>query len=160
YAFFFEYVYFMRLQDLPGYSHVLSLFTCRIYPKRFRAAIGLRLVWEPCPRLEPYMRFLFVRPEVCPLEDLLTSKIRLSSDSTSRWTPLPLANPSRCRADSGLSPVRTCAHRAHQYKGRVARPSFVLSPLLMPLGAGLCLLRLVGAECNINIFAYLLKLAH
>ena len=47
-----------------------------------------------------------------------------------------------------------------QYKGRVARPSFVLSPLLMPLGAGLCLLRLVGAECNINIFAYLLKLAH
>src|SRR5699024_1855378 len=81
---FFQYVYFMRLQDLPGYSHVLSLFTCRIYPKRFRVALGLRLTWEPCPRLEPYMRFLFVRPEVCPLEDLLTSRIRLSSDSTSR----------------------------------------------------------------------------
>jgi hypothetical protein len=26
---------------------------------------------------------------------------------------LPLANPSHCRADSGLSPYRTCAHRAH-----------------------------------------------
>ena len=38
----------MRLQDLPGYSHVLSLFTCRIYPKRFRAAIGLRLIRELC----------------------------------------------------------------------------------------------------------------
>ena len=59
------------------------------------------------------MRFLFVRPEFCPLGDLLTPKIRLSSDSTSRWTPLPLANPSRYRADSGLSPYRTCAHRAH-----------------------------------------------
>ena len=29
-----------------------------------------------------YIRFLFVRPEVC---------LRLPSDSTSRWTPLPLA---------------------------------------------------------------------
>ena len=59
------------------------------------------------------MRFLFVRPEVCPLGDLLTPKIQLSSDSISRWTPLSLANPSHCRADSGLSPYRTCAHRAH-----------------------------------------------
>jgi hypothetical protein len=29
---------------------------------------------------------------------------------------LPLANPSHCRADSGLSPYRTCAHRAHAKK--------------------------------------------
>jgi hypothetical protein len=29
---------------------------------------------------------------------------------------LPLANPSHCRADSGLSPYRTCAHRAHAQK--------------------------------------------
>ena len=41
---FFQYVYFMRLQDLPGYSHVLSLFTCPIYPKRFRVALGLDLL--------------------------------------------------------------------------------------------------------------------
>ena len=59
---------FLRLQDLPGYSHVLSLFTCRIYHKRFRAAIGLCFVVETYPRLQPCMRFLFVRPEVCPLE--------------------------------------------------------------------------------------------
>ena len=103
----------MRLQDLPGYSHVLSLFTCRIYCQRFRVAIGLCFVMQTYPRLQPYMRFLFVRPEICPLEDLSTSKIRLSSDSASRRTPLPLANPSRYRADSGLSPYRTCAHRAH-----------------------------------------------
>ena len=31
-AHFFDYVYpNLRRQDLPGYSHVLSLFTCRIY---------------------------------------------------------------------------------------------------------------------------------
>ena len=65
------------------------------------------------PRWRPYMRFLFVRPEFCPLGDLSTPNIRLSSDSTSRWTPLPLAKSSRYRATSGLSPYRTCAHRAH-----------------------------------------------
>ena len=111
-SFFFQ----MRPQDLPGYSHALSLFTCRIYRKRFRAVIGLCFVMQTHPRLRPYMRFLFVRPEVCPLGDLLTPKIRLSSDSASRRTPLPLANPSHCRADSGLSPYRTCAHRAHMYQ--------------------------------------------
>ena len=65
------------------------------------------------------MRFLFVRPEFCPLGDLSTPKIRLSSDSTSRWTPLPLAKPSHYRATSGLSPYRTCAHRAHYSEGTV-----------------------------------------
>ena len=103
----------MRLQDLPGYSHVLSLFTRRIYRKRFRAAIGLCFALQTYPRFRPYMRFLFVRPEFCPLGDLSTPKIRLSSDSASRRTPLPLAIPSHCRAVSGLSPYRTCAHRAH-----------------------------------------------
>ena len=81
--------------------------------KRFRVAIGLCFVKQTYPRLRPYMRFLYVRPEICPLGDLSTPKIRLSSDSASRRTPLPLANPSHYRADSGLSPYRTCAHRAH-----------------------------------------------
>ena len=27
--------------NLPGYSHILSLFTCHIYHSRFRAVIGL-----------------------------------------------------------------------------------------------------------------------
>ena len=60
------------------------------------------------------MRFLFVSPEFCPLGDRSTPKIRFSSDSTSRRTPLPSARPFRYRAASGLSPYRTCAHRAHQ----------------------------------------------
>ena len=84
--------------------------------KRFRVAIGLCFVMQTYPRLRPYMRFLYVRPEFCPLGDLSTPKIRLSSDSASRRTPLPLANPSHYRADSGLSPYRTCAHRAHMQK--------------------------------------------
>lgn len=110
----------MRLQDLPGYSHILSLFTCRIYRKRFRVAIGLCFVMQTHPRLRPCMRFLFVRPEFCPLGDLSTPKIRLSSDSASRRTPLPLAKSSRYRATSGLSPYRMCAHRAHIKNGGCA----------------------------------------
>ena len=62
------------------------------------------------PHLRPCMRFLFVRPEFCPSGDLSTPKIRLSSDSASRRTPLPLTKSSRYRATSGLSPYRTCAH--------------------------------------------------
>ena len=81
--------------------------------ERFRVAIGLCFNWQTYPHLRPYMRFLYVRPEFCPLRDLSTPKIRLSSDSASRRTPFPLANPSRYPADSGLSPYRTCAHRAH-----------------------------------------------
>ena len=88
--------------------------------ERFRVAIGLCFNWQTYPHLRPYMRFLYVRPEFCPLGDLSTPKIRLSSDSASRRTPLPLANPSRYRADSGLSPYSTCAHRAHQLKAAVS----------------------------------------
>ena len=39
--------------------------------------------------------------------------IRLPSDSTSRWTPLPSANASYCRARCGLSPLSCCLCRAH-----------------------------------------------
>ena len=52
----------------------------------------------------PSMQFLFVRPRLCR---------RLPSDSTSRWTPLPLANSSYCQVCSGLSPPSYNACRAH-----------------------------------------------
>ena len=70
------------------------------------------------------MRFLFIRPEFCPLRDLSTPKIRLSSDSASRRTPLPLPKSSRYRATSGLSPYRTCAHRAHSNMESISSPVF------------------------------------
>ena len=50
---------------------------------------------------------------ILPVSGLLTLDIRLPSDSTSRWTPLPSANASYCRARSGLSPPSCCPCRAH-----------------------------------------------
>ena len=88
-------------------------------PNTIRVAIGLYFDVQTHPYVRPYMRFLFVRPEFCPLGDLSTPKIRLSSDSASRRTPLPLAKSSRYRATSGLSPYRTCAHRAHNEQAGV-----------------------------------------
>ena len=44
--------------------------------------------------------------------------IRLPSDSTSRWTPLPSANASYCRARSGLSAPSCYPCRAHYNKKR------------------------------------------
>ena len=49
-----------------------------------------------------------------PAEALFSLYIRLPSDSTSRWTPLPSANASCYRAHSGLSPPSYCPCRAHQ----------------------------------------------
>ena len=58
-----------------------------------RTDIGLRFVLQTHPaNLKPYMQFLFVRPGFC---------LRLPSDSTSRWTPLPLANASYCQGAFG-----------------------------------------------------------
>jgi len=45
-------------------------------------AIGLKLLWQPYPHVLPPIWFLFVRPEIC---------LGLPLDSTSLWTPLPLA---------------------------------------------------------------------
>ena len=53
----------------------------------------------------PYMHFLFVGSGLC---------LRLPSDSTSRWTPLPLANSSYCQACSGLAPPSYRPCRAHK----------------------------------------------
>ena len=54
------------------------------------------------------MKFLFVSASIC---------LRLSSDSTSRWTPLSLANSSYCQVCSGLSPPSYHPYRAHIKKG-------------------------------------------
>ena len=65
---------------------------------------------------QPSMRFLFIGPGLC---------LRLPSDSTSRWTPLPSTNGSHCQAHSGLSPPSYHPCRAHKQKprdGEVAIP--------------------------------------
>jgi hypothetical protein len=60
-------------------SH-LRAYTRRLYVRAFRASIGLCIYLPAHPALPPRMRFLFVGPAFC---------LRLPSDSTSRWTPLP-----------------------------------------------------------------------
>ena len=61
----------------------------------------------------PYMRFLFVRPGLCPPGLFPSPDIRLPSDSASRRTPLPSANAPYCPARSGLPPPSCCPCRAH-----------------------------------------------
>jgi len=58
---------------LPAYAR-------HIYATTFRAGIGLWRYWPSHPVVSPRMWFLLVRPAFC---------LRLPSDSTSRWTPLP-----------------------------------------------------------------------
>ncbi|KIO64001.1 hypothetical protein B4064_1743 [Caldibacillus thermoamylovorans] len=58
--------------------------------------------------IQPFIQFLFVSSGFC---------LRLPSDSTSRWTPLPLANSSYCQACSGLSPPSYSPCRAHHKEG-------------------------------------------
>ena len=64
------------------------------------------------------MRFLSVRSGLCR---------QLPSDSTSRWTPLLLANTPRCQAYSGLSPPSLCPCWAHNKKSQTVqhRPGFL-----------------------------------
>ena len=63
------------------------------------------------------MRFLFVRSGFCPSRvSILPRDIRLPSDSTSRWTPLPSAGVSHCQARNGLSPSSCHPCRVHHEK--------------------------------------------
>ena len=80
-------------------------YTCCIYSKGFgQYRTSFCLANSSAPH-KPYMQFLFIRPKICR---------RLPSDSSSRRTPLPLANTSCCQVCSGLSPYSYRPCRAHQ----------------------------------------------
>ena len=67
---------------------------------------------------------------ILPIGALLSSAIRLPSDSASRRTPLPSANASCYRARSGLSPPSYRPCRAHQEKSpEVKRPRGIFGAL-------------------------------
>ena len=82
-------------------------YICCIYTLKFGQYGTSFCVGNSSVSSMPYMQFLFVRPRLCR---------RLPSDSTSRWTPLPLANSSYCQVCSGLSPPSCNACRAHAKK--------------------------------------------
>ena len=84
-------------------------YICRIYTTGFGQYGTLSCLADSSAPQMPYMRFLFVRPRVC---------FRLTSDSASRRTPLPLANTSYCQACSGLSPPSYCPFWANTQKQR------------------------------------------
>ena len=89
----------------PGTHTFFPSYTCHIYCKRFRAVIGLRLVLQSHPRLQPLYGF-------CPSGQRFAAgflQIPRHQGHPCLWL-----YPSHCRVDSGLSPVRTCARRAHQ----------------------------------------------
>ena len=75
--------------------------------------LGFVLFRELTPRAPPRMHFLFVRSEVCR---------RLPSDSTSRWTPLPLAN-----GWNGHPPFRTFTLKHTPMPGARARVAMSLA---------------------------------
>ena len=108
---------FQRLPHRPPWVPHVSFTpsTCLIYPMRFRVAIGLYLGLQTYPRMRPYMRFLFVRPELCPRVSRFPESSFLQILPRGRHPCLRLC-PSHYRADSGLTPVRNVRRQAHHTK--------------------------------------------
>lgn len=102
----FEYVYSFSPTRPPRVSvTTFASYICCIYTLKFGQYWTSFCYGNSSVSSMPYMQFLFVRPRLC---------LRLPSDSTSRWTPLPLANSSYCQVCSGLSPPSDSACRAHK----------------------------------------------
>ena len=102
---------------------------CLIYWRRFRTAIGRKVVWHPCPRRLPY------EIPVRQFRDLPPPSFRFHLAMDTLGVRL---YPSRCRADSGLSPVGTCARRAHPKK---------IPPGMKPAGFGTgCIMYVSGGN--------------
>ena len=98
------------LSAAPARSPLLRTITftsyiCHIYTAGFGQYWTLSCLADSSIPQMPCMWFLYVRPRLC---------IRLPSDSTSRWTPLPSANSSCCQVCSGLSPPSYRPCRANQ----------------------------------------------
>lgn len=113
---------FRRLPHRPPWVPHVSFTpsTCLIYPMRFRVAIGLYLALQTYPRMRPYMRFLFVRPELCPRVSRFPESSFLQILPRDRHPCLRLC-PSRYRVDSGLTPVRNVRRQAHNEMPTISR---------------------------------------
>ena len=106
----FEYVYSFAPMRPPRVSvTTFTSYICCIYTLKFGQYWTLLCIGSSSVSSMPCMQFLFIRPRLCR---------GLPSDSTSRWTPLPLANSSYCQVCSGLSPPSDSACRAHYKKHR------------------------------------------
>ena len=95
-------------ETYPDKNMLFQPYACSIYPHVFRMTIGLWLLLQPHPTCRPCMRFLSVRPDFCR---------RLPSDSTSQWTPLPLAI-----CFPSLGRIRDFHPLEHAHAGRTTNP--------------------------------------
>ena len=111
--------------------HLLCFYECG-------SNLTLLLLANSSLEAQPFMRFLFVGPEVC---------LQLPSDSTSRWTPLLFSYTFPTTwACSGLAPIRARPWRAYQKNpecnyiqdkevtGGFEPPMEVLQTCALPLG--------------------------
>ena len=115
----FEYVYSFAPMRPPRVSvTTFTSYICHIYAPKFGQYWTSFCIGNSSVSGTPYIWFLFVRPRLC---------LRLPSDSTSRWTPLPLANSSYCQVCSGLSPPNNSACRAHYSKRAAECRSFAIN---------------------------------
>ena len=104
YVSFRIYLLLLTCKTSSGKRYHLHLIYLLHLHLEIRAVLDFVLFGKLVRSKVPYMQFLFVRPRLCR---------GLPSDSTSRWTPLPLANSSYCQVCSGLSPPSSSACRAH-----------------------------------------------
>ena len=102
--------YFCRSPRVSATTFVPS--TCVIYTHAIRAILDFCLLCGFILARRPPMASLFVRQDFVRAVSMFLH-IRLLSDSTLRWTPLPSANDSYCQVRSGLSPPSYRPCRAH-----------------------------------------------
>ena len=127
-------------------------------------SIGLCLVWQTRPLCIASYAISVRQTGSLPVSALHCLHIRLPSDSTSRWTPLPSANSSYCQVCSGLSPPSYCPCRAHHDKARFhpqTEPGFCYIHHQYPSGSstsrivtlpGLLFLRISTWSLQIEVF--------
>ena len=104
-------------------SHISAAFTVQS-----SGSIGLCLVRQTRPLCIASYAISVRQTESLPVSALRSLHIRLPSDSTSRWTPLPSANSSYCQVCGGLSPPSYCPCRAHENR-RQQDAKFLLAPV-------------------------------
>jgi hypothetical protein len=89
-----------------------------VKPETFLSKYWIWSFQPSYPKVTAFMRFLFVRSAFC---------IRLSSDSTSRRTPLPSLTVLLTRARKGLSPSSVTTYRSHWVVFHSIQPTFFYS---------------------------------
>ena len=102
----------------PGKSDNLHPICLLHLPWLLRTVSDFILFCKLVHNLRPSMKFLFVRPELC---------LRLPSDPTSRWAPLPSANASHCQGAFGTFTLKSSPMPGAQKGFRVLQNPFVIS---------------------------------